>query len=373
MATMEKIDPLDELLAANIEPGPEQAPPLIETLQRIEATRTRRRRFTTGRPARTRPGRRVALAGASVFIAIAASLVVVSGSAQHGATVPLGVLQAAAATAKADPPSARFAGYTAATTVQITASPEIAGSTERSWKIVRPLSDTEFEGQLVSLTPAPSPELEKRLREANDGKGGGAITVPDGTVTTEREGDQVRRTSTWRRPYGTLFSGALAPGEHPALVPTDPQQAREAVASWATGEPPAGEEASVANLLRDSVGNGDRTQLALSYARMVLTAPRVAPEVRAAVYEALEKVPGVRIDPHATDGLGRPAAALITETEHGPSPTRSELLIDPSTARVLAERSVFTVRPGANAHRPAGQGPYGEGSQETTYTYADAR
>ena len=354
MATMEKSDPLDELLAANIEPGPDQAPPLSETLRRIEVRRGRRRRHHG----------RLVLAGASVFAAVAASLVVAS---QQGGSSSLGVLQAAAATAKADPPAARFTGFEAETTVKIDASSEIEASIEHSWKIVRPLSDTEFEGQLVSLSPAPSPALEKRLREAN--QGGGGVVVTDGTVTTERVGDQVRRTSSWRRPYGTLFSGALAPGEKPARVPTDPQKAREAVASWATGQAPAGEEPSLGNLLRESVGNDDHTQLALSYARMVLTAPRVAPDVRAAVYEALAKVPGVRIEPHATDSLGRPAAALITQTEHGPSSTRAELLIDPSTAQVLADRAVFTVRPGANAHRPPNTGPYSEGSQETTYTY----
>ena len=196
--------------------------------------------------------------------------------------------------------------------------------------------------------------------------------MTDGTVTTKREGDQVRTTTSWRRPYGTLFSGALAPGEQPAPVPTDPQQAR--TCGGLVGNRHAaggrGPQAS-ADLLEDSVGNGDRTQLALSYARMVLTAPRVAPDVRAAVYEALADVPGVQIDPHASDGLGRPAAAIITETAHGPSLTRAELLIDPASARVLAERVVFTVRAGANEHRAPGEPPYGEGTQETTYRYQD--
>ena len=283
------------------------------------------------------------------------------------------MLQAAAATAKANPPAARFAGYTAETTVTIKGTSEIEGSTERSWTIIRPVSDTEFEGQFVTVRPAPSPE-ERRMAEEvakSNAKRGTPAFSTDGTTTTEREGEQVRQTISWRRPYGTLFWGALGAGEQPAPVPTDPQQARRAVASWATGKPPAGGPAALADLLQDSVGNGDHTQLALSYARMVLTAPRVAPDVRAAVYEALADVPGVRIDPHATDGLGRPAAAIITETTHGPSITRAELLIDPAAARVLAERVVFTVEPGANAHRSPGEGPYGEGSQETTYRYQD--
>ena len=304
---------------------------------------------------------------------VAASLAVVSGSSEKGGSAPLGVLQAAAATAKANPPAARFAGYDAETTVTIKETSEIKGSTERSWTRIRPVSDTEFEGQFETLRPAPSPEAQRLAKEAaeSNAKRGTPALLTDGTTTTTREGDQVRHTITWRRPYGTLFWGALAAGEQPAPVPTDPQQARRAVASWATGNPPAGEHAGLAELLQDSVGNGDHTQLALSYARLVLTAPRVAPDVRAAVYEALADVPGVEIDRHATDGLGRPAAAIITETAHGPSLTRAELLIDPATARVLAERVVFTVKPGANADRSPGEGPYGEGTQETTYRYHD--
>ncbi len=357
MTVTENRDPLDELLAANIEPGPDQPPPFAHTLRRIEAAGTRRRR---------RPFRTLALAGVGAVALVAASLAIVSGSSEQGGSAPLGVLQAAAATAKANPPAARFSGFVAETTVTIKGTAEIKASTERSWKVVRPVSDTEFEGQLVTLRPAPSPEERRLAEEAAESnrKNGTTPISTDGTTTTEREGDQVRQTITWRRPYGTLFSGALAPGEQPAPVPTDPVQARRAVASWATGTPPAGGNAGLANLLQESVGNGDRTQLALSYARMVLTAPRVAPDVRAAVYEALAGLPGVRVERRATD-----AAAIITETTHGPSITRAELLIDPSTARVLAERVVFTVEPGANANRSPNEGPYAEGSQETTYRY----
>ena len=318
-----------------------------------------------------RPLRTITLAGVAAVSMVAASLAIVSGSSEPGGSAPLGVLQAAAATARANPPAARFAGYVAETTVTIKGTAEIKASTERSWTIIRPVSDTEFEGQFVTVRPAPSAQERRLAEEAaeSNSRNGTAPISTDGTTTTRREGDQVRETTSWRRPYGTLFWGALGAGEQPAPVPTDPQQARRAVASWATGKPPAGDPAAIADLLEDSVGNGDRTQLALSYARMVLTAPRVAPDVRAAVYEALGEVPGVRIDPDATDGLGRPAAAIITETTHGPSITRAQLLIEPSTARVLAERVVFTVEPGANADRAPGEGPYAEGSQETTYRY----
>ena len=83
----------------------------------------------------------------------------------------------------------------------------------------------------------------------------------------------------------------------------------------------------------------------------MLTAPRVSPDVRSAVYTALSRVAAVKIDPTAKDGLGRPGAALIAEDTDGKSRTRSELLIDPQTSRILAERHVFTPEPGVNENR----------------------
>jgi hypothetical protein len=116
----------------------------------------------------------------------------------------------------------------------------------------------------------------------------------------------------------------------------------------------------LADLLEDSADNG--TERALNYAVDVLTAPRVSPDVRAAVYAALGRLTDVRVDPHATDPLGRPAVALTTEIEHGPTHTRFEMLFDPATARVLGERHVYTVDPGADPR-------YAEGSDETSYRY----
>lgn len=387
MPTTERNDPLQRLLEANIEPGPDERPPLTETLARIEAANRsgHARRVgvatTSVRDRRWRPRRTVVLAGLSVLVVVAGSTAIVSGPSESGRSSPLGVLQAAAASAKADAPSTRFSGYVAETVERSNVADPTAtrsstgedggGNVTRTWKIVRRVSDSEFEGQLVSLWPAPSAAAKRRTREMEQANAKRPQPVTDAVTTSRREGDQIRSTSTWRRPYGTLFSGALRPGERPAPVPSDPEQARRAVASWATGTPPADGDAGEAELLEDAYGKGDGTQLALGYALSVLTAPRVAPEVRAAVYEALAEVPNVRIDPHATDRLGRSAAAILTETVRGPTTTRTELLIDPDAARVLAERYVSTVRPGANEDRPPNEPPFSEGSAETTYRYQD--
>jgi hypothetical protein len=65
------------------------------------------------------------------------------------------------------------------------------------------------------------------------------------------------------------------------------------------------------------------------------------PRLRAALYRALKEVPGVRYLGRVRDRLGRPAIG-IERTERG---TRRELLFDPDTSAMLAERVVMVTVP----------------------------
>ena len=344
-------DLLDRLQAANPAPGDDPAPAWADT---------RRRLTPAPRLHRRHPRRALVLGAAVAAAAVTASLIVDSGSSPRDAR-PLGVLEAAAATAATD---ARFSGYTAETRVETRASSEYPGSSETSWIIVRPVSSTEYEARLESLRPVPKQRVKLP-----------PIPELEGVERIERrEGDRIRDIERWRQPYGTMFQGIpafFAPGSEapPVPVPADPDAAAAAVAGWAAGRVPAGLHPELAALIQEA-GRSPIAR-ALIYAGNVLTAPRVAPDVRAAVYRALSRVQAVRVDPAAADRFGRPAAALIAEDTDGKSRTRSELLVDPVTARILAERHVFTPEPGANEHRSEDEPPYGEGSQETTYRYTD--
>jgi hypothetical protein len=344
--TTKHLDVLDRLRAANLVPHDDPTPSLAPVLRRIATPRATR----TRRPA----ARRIAmLAGAAAAAAIAVAIVAASGPSRPGGSAPLGVLQVAAASAQANARAAQFSGYVAETAVRIHA-PGVPATTERSWRTIKPISDTEFEGRLesVSSRSGQSPPLSS---------GDGA------QVTRRRVDGQERVGVSWRRPYGTIFNGAVAPGEQPARVPSDPTEAANAVAALAAGTMPGDIDKGFADLLRESAPFAlGRT---LNYAEDVLTAPRVSPDVRAAVYRALSKVDGIRVDDNATDPAGRPASALIAQIDDKPEHTQVALLFDPDSARVLAERVTFTVDPSANDHRPAGDGPYGEGSQVTTYHY----
>jgi hypothetical protein len=74
------------------------------------------------------------------------------------------------------------------------------------------------------------------------------------------------------------------------------------------------------------------------------------PRLRAALYRALKHVPGVRYVASTRDRLGRPAVA-VSRTEDG---TRRELLFDPATATMLAEREVVVRRSVRGFDAPAG-------------------
>jgi hypothetical protein len=318
-------DILDRLRAADIVADRDEAPPFAETARRIAELRAA--------PKPKRRIRRVIPLALTATAALAASLAIVTGSDDNHRTTPFGVLQAAAATAGSSSADGIFSGYVKDTRIEIDAVEDVPAQTSLLRETIAPVSATEYEARMNGHEGHPA--------------------------TSER------------RPYGTLYTGPLPTGGHPAPAPTSAEEVREAIASWAEAKPPAGGDAGVAELLQDAYSRTDGTQLALGYAELVLTAPRVAPGVRAAVYDALRTVTGVEIDAHATDPAGRPAAALISESHHGPTGTRHELLIDPRTSRVLGSRDEFTVAVGANERRAANEPPYGTGSQQTTYRYDD--
>ncbi|HMJ36847.1 MAG TPA: CU044_5270 family protein [Baekduia sp.] len=106
--------------------------------------------------------------------------------------------------------------------------------------------------------------------------------------------------------------------------------------------------------LRDGVSHGQGSSLYGEVFTQIGDALReqpAPPKLRAALYRALKLVPGVRYLGPVKDALGRPALA-VARTEDG---TRRELLFDPATSAMLAEREVIV---GPNARRgftaPAG-------------------
>jgi hypothetical protein len=98
--------------------------------------------------------------------------------------------------------------------------------------------------------------------------------------------------------------------------------------------------------LRDGVGRGQGPSLYGEVYTQIgdtLREQATPPRLRAALYRALKLVPGVRYVGAVKDRLGRPALA-VARTEDG---VRHELLFDPATSAMLAERDVV-VAPGSH-------------------------
>ena len=78
----------------------------------------------------------------------------------------------------------------------------------------------------------------------------------------------------------------------------------------------------------------------------ILNDPLATPELRAALYEAEGRVPGIEYFGEVTDAIGRPGIAIGAESANSGAPTRYSLIFDPKTSQVLATEET-TLKPPA--------------------------
>jgi hypothetical protein len=64
--------------------------------------------------------------------------------------------------------------------------------------------------------------------------------------------------------------------------------------------------------------------------------------LRAALYQVLTRLDGVKLFGNVTDLAGRPAVSVALQVSERPLPQRLELLLEPATGRLLGARSVLT-------------------------------
>jgi hypothetical protein len=99
-------------------------------------------------------------------------------------------------------------------------------------------------------------------------------------------------------------------------------------------------------------GNGFSPAVrSLNLVSEILNDPRATPELRAALYEAEGRVPGVEYLGRATDAIGRPGVAIGAESANSGAPTRYELIFDPETSQVLATEEITLEPPVAFPHQ----------------------
>ncbi len=137
-------------------------------------------------------------------------------------------------------------------------------------------------------------------------------------------------------------------------TPDDGKPCDERRGSWYTPAPPF-----LASLPLDpdalygelwSAAKADAPQ-ALSLAVSVLSTPEAPPALRAALYQALIRLPGLKTTENAANLAGQTGVALGVTTEH----LRDDIIIDPTTGRFIGNRMVLA-KPGTDYYEglPAG-------------------
>lgn len=84
----------------------------------------------------------------------------------------------------------------------------------------------------------------------------------------------------------------------------------------------------------------------------LLNDPFATPELRAALYEAEGRVPGIEYFGPTDDAIGRHGLAIGAESANSGAPTRYLLIFDPGTSQVLATESITLKPPSALPFEP---------------------
>lgn len=169
-----------------------------------------------------------------------------------------------------------------------------------------------------------------------------------------------RRVESWADPSGRALIRAQ-PGSPRFLGPAD-EAAWRAAGSPSLSAPGVSEtevEASIADLerLTDRAGEprrlldavrtrggpviGDDPAQSLVRIGDLLRDPAASPELRAGLYRALALVPGIEVDARAIDPLGREGVSFGVVSAGSGARTRTRLVFDPRTSRLLAEETVL--------------------------------
>ncbi|MBO2450113.1 CU044_5270 family protein [Actinomadura barringtoniae] len=107
---------------------------------------------------------------------------------------------------------------------------------------------------------------------------------------------------------------------------------------------------------RKIAGNNQNERLFGQIFVIFRDAPIMPPKVNAALFRALAKIPGVRIEKNITDLAGRPGIAVTRDSDIG----REELILDPRTYDFMGSRTVATRdRTITSAGAPKGGSPQG--------------
>jgi hypothetical protein len=274
--------------------------------------------------------RRYLVAVSLVAVLVAILIAGLPGGGEDGpSTLPVlaRVAQAAAARAPldSDPP------YLYMKTRSTYTDTSVAGG--GSWSVQMPTTQEEWiakdgSGRVRTVSGPPS-WVGKADREAWEGAG---------RISFLAHG--------WRRYVGEEnvppghFHNAAPDGTPLSELPTD----ATALSAWlehVVHDPKAG----------GGAGNGFSAAVrTLTVAAEILNNPLASPELRAALYEAEGRIPGVEYLGRVTDEAGRHGIAVGAESANSGAPTVYALVFDPKTSKVLATQQTILEAPAALAN-----------------------
>ena len=329
---------------------PTETPDLLERLQAVNpaagddpapAWEDTRRRLAPAPRTTWRPRRVLVLGGAVAAMAVAATFIVDSGETPRRA--PLG-------SSRRPPPRPR----------RTRASPGTRPRRASPSTLRAPAGPTRRAGRSCARSPTPS---TRRARSpCGPCRRSRSSCRPGPPSSRARRRGAVRAAR--RRPdprHHALapavrddvpgHSGLLPPGQQGAARagPDRPGRGRRHRRRRAAHRVPAGLHPEMASLIQEA----GRSPIArtLIYAGNVLTAPRVSPDVRSAVYTALSRVAAVKVDPTAKDAFGRPGGA--DRRGHGRQVAHAAPSCSSTRRRRASSPSVTSSRPSRGSTRTA--------------------
>lgn len=127
---------------------------------------------------------------------------------------------------------------------------------------------------------------------------------------------------------------------------SDSNRIYEAELSGIPADPAEISEWLLAQVTKSSNGFSPAVR-SLNLVSEILNDPLATPELRAALYEAEGRIPGIEYFGKTTDAIGRPGIAIGAESANSGAPTRYSLIFDPKTSRVLATEETMLEPPAA--------------------------
>jgi hypothetical protein len=321
---LRSIDPLVGSDTSRLSSGDDELLASIVSSDRDEAIDSRR----SPRHRVSSRGRRRFLVAIPVTAALLVALIAGLPGGGDGSRGGLPALARVAQAAAAQAPSNTSLPYVYVKTRELPTETTVAGG--EAWSVYEPKTQEEWIAEdgsgRVRTVEDPPRWVGPKDREAWEAAGRVRFLAHGWASHTDEEEVPAGHFHAWLGGGGALSE-----------IPTDPT----ALAAW------------LENRVKDpraDAGAGNGFSIAVRTLTLVadlLNNPLATPELRAALYEAEGRIPGIEYLGEVTDQIGRRGVAVGAESANSGAPTLYSLIFDPRTSQVLATQEKVLEAPPA--------------------------